>query len=152
MVTIKTTAPTPMSALSIEAVRAANSDPSLLRRFFALAMRPADAESEAPTGPPGDAAATSHSSSAFDHPMDAEDFARCQLFLERMPAVAESFRGIMPNASPIWRAIVAAWDELGAALDAECPAWRTQDIDAPNTSTMIRQIIRRSLIDKPGKA
>lgn len=162
MPTIQTTATTPMSAISIEAIRDANSDPSLLRRFFVLAMRPADANPEAltestplPIGiaePSSIAGAISSFSGAFDHPMDAEDFARCRLLLERMPAVAERFRGIMPSASPIWRSIVAAWDDLGAALDAECPAWRTQDVDAPNTTTMIRQIIRRSLIGKPGKA
>lgn len=158
METIQTTATTPMSAISIEAIRDANSDPSLLRRFLVLAMRPADADPETPTGSapppigitvPSDIAwATSSSSGAFDHPMDAEDFARCRLLLERMPAVTEHFRSIMPNASPIWRAIVAAWDDLGASLDAECPAWRTQNVDAPNTTAMIRQIIRRSLIGK----
>lgn len=142
-----------MSAPSIKAMPDANSDASLMRRFFALAMHPADMEAgstplyigiSGPAGSPG--------GGAFDHPMDADDYARCRLFLERMPAVAARFRNTMPNASPIWRAMVAAWDDLGTALDAECPAWRTKDVDAPNTTAMIRQIIRHSLIGEPGKA
>ncbi|MEY2151127.1 hypothetical protein AB7849_09430 [Rhodanobacter sp. 115] len=125
-----------MQAQSTAAPIGTSSDAFLVRRLMAQAMWPAG-ETPMPRGAGG-----------FDHPMDAEDFARCRLMLERMPPIAEQFRKVMPNASKVWSTFVDAWDDLCVTLDDECPNWRKSGIEAPNTTAKIRQLIRRAIIDK----
>lgn len=57
------------------------------------------------------------------HPFDPDDLRRCRLLLEQAPSL-QARLGEMRVASPIWAALVDAWDDLCATMDAECPQWR----------------------------
>lgn len=59
------------------------------------------------------------------HPVDAGDFRRCRLLLEQCPELAGRLV-FVANESPQWRALVAAWGELCATMDAECADWREE--------------------------
>jgi hypothetical protein len=57
------------------------------------------------------------------HPRDPDDLRRCRLLLEQVPAFRLRLDE-MRAVSPHWAALVGAWGDLCATMDAECPQWR----------------------------
>jgi hypothetical protein len=54
------------------------------------------------------------------HPLDPDDFRRCQLLVEQVPLARLMFPA-MRTASPVWERLVDAWDEIHEAIEAEVP-------------------------------
>jgi hypothetical protein len=73
------------------------------------------------------------------HPRDPDDLRRCRLLLEQVPEVQGNFAS-MAEASPHWRALVGAWDEICGLMDEECPRWREAEGVASNTHDRMRSL------------
>lgn len=58
------------------------------------------------------------------HPADPDDFRRCRLMLESVPALASRLQ-IASDLSATWAALIAAWPELCGLMDEESPDWRS---------------------------
>lgn len=57
------------------------------------------------------------------HPHDPDDWRCCELLLEAVPALRESFAR-MREQGAVWSALVDRWADIRATMDAECPGWR----------------------------
>lgn len=55
-----------------------------------------------------------------DHPYDPDDFRRCERLLRSVPLARLAFP-LMKSRSPIWSALVDAWDELVELGESEAP-------------------------------
>lgn len=64
------------------------------------------------------------------HPQDLDDFRRCRLLLEQVPAFVEKLP-LMAEQSPQWAGLVNRWDAICTAMDAETPHWRISGIGGP---------------------
>lgn len=79
-----------------------------------------------------------------DIPHDPDDLRRCRLLLERVPDLVLLFPR-MAEVSTAWAAMVAAWGDLCATMDAECPDWRSVSRGkAPKTYELMRLIRREA--------
>lgn len=65
-----------------------------------------------------------------DHPQDLDDFRRCRLLLEQVPAFVEKLP-LMAELSPQWAGLVSRWDLICIAMDAETPNWRPSGVGGP---------------------
>lgn len=72
-------------------------------------------------------------------PMDGQDFRRCRLLIEQVPAFREHL-GKMKDASSRWCFFVERWDDLCAAMDNENPTWREGKGPYVQTMNIIREI------------
>lgn len=75
------------------------------------------------------------------YPHDVDDFSRCQRLIEAVPDVAESYRLVMPNVSPVWSALIQRWPDIVSAMDEESPDWRTGKLSSPKAYALIRDAI-----------
>lgn len=55
-----------------------------------------------------------------DHPYDPDDFWRCERLLRAVPLARLAFP-LMASRSPVWSALVEAWDELVELGESEVP-------------------------------
>lgn len=59
-------------------------------------------------------------------PSDADDLARCRLFLERLSEDGQTQAlKLVAARCPIWAPLVREWDKICAQMDADCPKWRS---------------------------
>lgn len=79
----------------------------------------------------------------FNHPHDPGDLRRCLLLLEQVPEF-KGRMGEMRRCSPEWDALVDAWADLCAMLEAEAPDWRNPDCTqaAPETYGKMALVLR----------
>lgn len=78
-----------------------------------------------------------------DVPHDPADFRRCRLLLEQVPELADRVEW-MRAVSSTWNALVDAWPTICAAMDAECPEWRSNKGGmASKTYELIKKAIGR---------
>jgi hypothetical protein len=76
-----------------------------------------------------------------DHPHDPDDFRRCELLLDAVPALRGRL-ALMRDVSPVWAALVDAWPEIVHTFDGECNGWRgNKDWSAPATYALMRRLI-----------
>lgn len=66
----------------------------------------------------------------FDPPADPDDFKRCRLLVEQVPAVAIRLHELRALGGP-WPYIVLMWDEWCKMMDREAPEWRDGRGQAP---------------------
>ena len=78
----------------------------------------------------------------FDPPQDPADFRRCRLLTEQVPEVGMLLQN-METVSPAWKVLVESWDAICAAMDDECPEWRSSGPkrSAPRTYQLIKKAI-----------
>lgn len=78
------------------------------------------------------------------HPYDTADFRRCRLLLELVP----SLKPLLPKMAEVskpWADLVYIWQDICAAMDAECPSWRETLAGSytPTTYKLIQRAIGR---------
>jgi hypothetical protein len=73
-------------------------------------------------------------------PWDPDDLRRCRLLLQAIPALRADLPR-MAELGPEWAAIVGAWDELCALMDAESPDWSDGRGGAPRTSARMQALL-----------
>lgn len=75
-----------------------------------------------------------------DYPADPDDFRRCQALLERVP-LARLMLPLMATRSPEWARLVAAWDDIAAAILAEAPEYMQRRGSSPAGYRLMRSLI-----------
>lgn len=78
--------------------------------------------------------------SAYGHPHDPDDFNRCLLLVEQVPAVRERFDRIA-ILSDRWGKLIARWDELRAVFIDEAGWNWSKSHRAPKTYALMREIL-----------
>lgn len=73
-------------------------------------------------------------------PSDLSDFKRCALLVEAVPGYRRRL-AVMNSVSLVWQKLVASWDEIIAALDDECPNWRSNLRPSPFAESIFRETI-----------
>lgn len=59
-------------------------------------------------------------------PSDADDLARCRLFLERLSEDGRAHALKLVSARcPTWAPLVREWQSVCAQMDTDCPTWRS---------------------------
>jgi hypothetical protein len=78
------------------------------------------------------------------HPRDPDDFRRCELLLDAVPALRGEMHR-MREVSMEWIRLFERWQDIVNTFDAECPGWRTRkDWNAPKTYALMRSIIEKT--------
>lgn len=79
------------------------------------------------------------------HPYDGSDLRRCRLLMEQVPDFAGRIAE-MADVSPVWAAIVLAWDDLCKTMDIENPGWPAGTGSCFQTTDKLVEIARSSTI------
>lgn len=75
------------------------------------------------------------------HPLDPDDFRRCQLLLRDYPLARLSFDR-MRSVSPEWDRLVGAWGEIHATIEAESPGYMSSPRGrAPTGYRLMKRIL-----------
>lgn len=77
------------------------------------------------------------------HPLDPDDFGRCERLLRAVPTLRPLLPAMKP-VSPIWAQLVDHWDELVQLGDNECPGMMTSSHargTAPAMYARMRELI-----------
>jgi hypothetical protein len=76
-----------------------------------------------------------------DHPVDPDDFRRCQLLLAAVPLTRLTF-GAMRTRSPQWARLVDAWAEIEESAESEVPEYLSgRKGSAPRTYSLMKRVI-----------
>jgi len=74
-----------------------------------------------------------------DHPLDPDDFNRCLLLLEAVPAIRQRMH-LVARLSKTWACLVVRWDELEATFLDEAGLGWSKGFEAPKTYRLIKEI------------
>lgn len=77
------------------------------------------------------------------HPLDPDDFRRCELLLRAVPELRGRLSE-MATVSPEWAGLVERWDEIAALIEEEAPGIYEGDRSsrAPKSYALMRSIER----------
>lgn len=80
-----------------------------------------------------------------NYPHDPVDWRRCELLLEAVPALRDSFTRVR-ELGFVWSGLVDHWADIRASMDRECPDWRDPNSDwsARETYDLMKKIIKNA--------
>lgn len=77
------------------------------------------------------------------HPLDLDDFRRCELLLRQVPGLREKLHHAR-QISPVWARLVQHWDEIVNTLESEIPGYfKGATGKAQKTYALMESLIRK---------
>lgn len=85
-------------------------------------------------------AAVTGTAPRLDYPLDPADFGRCARLIHRLPDVRDLAFPILAEKSPMWAALIGAWDEIHACMEDEVGIAWTKGNKAPRTYDLMLKV------------